>query len=460
VKTMKVAIVIILAMAFFVPQALGQENRNLWSQSNYIQSAKIHYQHVYKKTKLREDMYHCIELIREAADRFGHRPELYYMLGTFYAEINAIDTMVAYFDSVRMFCEDESIEEKYRKNCYKGDDYEEQMSKLRQNYWEEAYNDGVEYLSQYDTASAWLAEAPNEDSAKTLDSLKNLAYKLSKENFETALKLKPEEPRTYDGLAVLLEREENHEDAVKLYKKAIEMMGETPELVRKIAYAYVYIPDWENAITWFEKYLEYEPEDINSLINLSVAYSAVGNNEKWFEYTQKVLELQPDNTQFLFNAGQYWFMKMQETASEMAAVPDSAPNAAEKRKELEARITEYRLNAEKSFEDIISINPEDTDALKRLGIIYLLSQQNQKAATVLEEFVAIDSTDNDALDFLGRAYIKLENTKRAIRPYEMLVSNDPGNADAWERLAELYQYNGMPQKAEEAQAKAEELKNL
>jgi tetratricopeptide (TPR) repeat protein len=457
---MKIAIAVVLMLAFLSPLVMAQGNRDLWSQENYIQSAKIQYKHVYLKTKLREDLYHCIDLIREAADRFGHRPELYFMLGTFYAEIHATDTMVAYFDSAQMFCDDQSIEAKYREKCYQKDKFVENMDKIRQDAWERSYSHGVEFLAQYDTVKSWLAPALTEDSAKVLDSLKTSAYNLALSDFETALLIKPSDPRSYEGLAVLLEREKHYQEAVDLYLKAVNILGENADLVNKIAYAYIYIPDWPKAIEWFEKYLKYEPEDINALINLSVAYSSINDYDKWYEYTTKVLALQPENTQFLFNAGQYWFLKMQEAAAELADIKDTTANAADRRKELDAKITEGRVNAEKYFEEIVRINPQDTDALKRLGIIYLLSQQDQKAATVFEEFVAIDSTDNDVLDFLGRSYVRLENTKAAIRPYEMITVNDPGNGEAWDKLAELYQYNGMPEKAKEARVKAEELKKL
>jgi tetratricopeptide (TPR) repeat protein len=457
---MKIAIATVTVLFLIAPLAMAQGNRDLWSQENYIQSAKIHYQHVYKKTKLKSDLYHCIDLIRDAANRFGHRPELYYMLGTFYAEINATDTMVAYFDSTQTFCDDETIEEKFRKKCYKGDKFIKKMESIRLDAWEKAYNDGVEYLSQYDTVASWIENAPTEDSAKGLDSVKQVAYDLSREAFEMALMVKPKDPRTYDGLAVLLEREKHHQDAVDLYKRAIEMVGENQDIISKIAYAYIYIPEWENAIEWFLKYLEYEPEDVNALINLSVAYSAMDNHEKWYEYTTRVLELQPENTQFLFNAGQYWFMRMQQSADELSQITDSTADAADKRAELEKQIIDCRQSAEKNFENIIEINPEDTDALKRLGIIYLLSQQYDKAVTVLERYVAIDSTDNDVLDYLGRAYINNGDMEGAIKPYEMLVDNDPGNIDAWERLVELYKIMNQTEKAAEAEAKAEELKNL
>ncbi len=443
-KEMKIATVFVLALILIAP-AMAQEQK-CQSLSCFVQSAKIHYQHVYKKTKLREDLYHCIGLLKEASAMFPQRPEVYYMLGTFYAEINAIDTMVALFDSVRIYCDDESIDKEFRRNCYKGDKFIENMEKQRLAKWESEYNDGVEYLADYDTVRAMIDRAPTEDSAKALDSLRGVAFNLAKTSFELALLARPDDSRTYDGLAILLEREEDYPAAINLYKRAIDLLGEDSAMVEKIAYAYIYIPEWENAIEWFEKYLTYAPEDPNALINLSVAYNAINNYDKWYEYTRKVLDIQPDNTQLLFNAGQYWFMQMQDAASQTPV--DSV------------RVGACRDSSAYYFEEIARINPEDTDAIKRLGILYLLSAKPQKAAVVFEEYMAVDSSDTDVLDYLGRAYIMLGETKSAIRPYELLVEQNPGNADAWERLSELYEYNGMPDKAEEAQAKADELKNL
>ncbi len=456
-RFVKIAIALIMIAALAGPVA-AQES-NCQTQQCFVQSAKIHYK-VYKKTKLREDLYHCIGLLKTASSMFPHHPELYYYLGTFYAEINAIDTMVAYFDSTTTYCDDESIDQSQRNNCFKGDKYIEKMKKLREDIWERTYNDGVNYMGQYDTVQAMIGRTQNEDSLKTLDSLKQQAYKLAKESFDLALLAKPADPRTYDALAVLYEREKKYQDAIDVYTKAIGLMGEDSALTSKLAYAYIYIPDWENAIKWFQKYLTYAPDDVNALINMSVAYNALSDYEKWYEYLDRALKLQPENTQLLFNAGQYWFLKMQEANDSLTAITDSTAEAKERRKTFDARVVADRDSAIASFEQVIKINPEDTDALKRLGILYLIATQTEKAAGVFEQYLQIDSTDVSALDYLSRAYIILGKTKEAIPPLEKMVDLDPGNLDAWQRLAEIYEYNGMPDKAKQAQAKVDELKNL
>jgi len=428
------------------------------TQQCFVQSAKIYYK-VYKKTKLREDLYHCIDLLKEASTMFPHRAELYYYLGTFYAEINAVDTMVAYFDSTTAVCDDSVVDKSQKKDC---DKYVKQMDKLREDTWERMYNDGVNYMGQYDTVLAMIDRAPadNQDSIKVLEGLKEQAFNLSKDDFDLAMMARPNDVRTYDALAVLLEREKKYQEAIDVYTKAVDLMGEDSALTSKIAYAYIYEPDWENAITWFEKYLTYAPDDANALINISVAYNATGNYEKWYEYLVKALELQPDNTQLLFNAGQYWFLKMQDANDSINAITDSTAAGKERRKVFDAQVTMARDSAILSFEKVVQINPDDTDALKRLGILYLIAAEPEKAAGAFEKYVAIDSTDVAALDYLSRAYINMSKTKEALVPLEKIVELDPGNLDAWRRLAEIYEYNGMPDKAKQAQAKVDELKNL
>ncbi|MCK5125993.1 MAG: tetratricopeptide repeat protein [candidate division Zixibacteria bacterium] len=465
-RNLKITIVAIMIIVFAAPLLMANDKRDIWSPSTYIQSAKIHYQHVYKKTKKRDDLYHCIDLLKEGADRFGRIPEFYYMLGTFYAEINALDTVVMYFDSVQVMCDDETIDKKYRKNCYKKDKYIKKMANLRQSEWEKAYNYAIENMKTYDQIDEMIAALPpdNTDSIAALQVLSKEAFDEAFGDFTNADLAKPKDSITLEGIAILLQREDRHEDAIGYYKQVLELKGGEEKadtsLISKIAYAYIYIPDWKKSIEWFLKVEKNNPNDINALVNISISYNSIGERDKWFEYTAKVLDLQPDNEQFLFNAGQYWFVKMQDAASRMPA--DTGDDAAgkQKRKEIEALAKEYMEKAADYFNKVIAVNPNDTDALRQLGILNLLGQNPQGAIDALTKYIEVNPNDNDILEFLGRAYILNGDSKGAIKPYEMITENDPGNMAAWERLGELYEYNKMPEKSKAANAKAEELKKL
>lgn len=454
-----VAVIVIAALA--APTVMAQENRALWNKSTYIQSAKIIYQHEYTKQKTREIMYRCIDLLKEADGRYGPDPELSYQLGVYYSGIGLLDTMVMYFNKVETMCADTTIPVKLRGNCFKGDNYISKISGFRQKFWEEAYNDAVNDIVQYDTVEAWIARCANPDSLPHYDSLKAKTVAAGLAAFDLAAMLKPNEPKSYEGKGIFLEREKKYPEAIEEYKKVIKLSGENARDVSKIAYAYISIPDWKNSIIWFERLIDFESErqNVSALVNLSICYNAIGEYDKSYEYTEKILALEPNNAQALYNAGQYWFVKMQQAASDLSLIADSAGMEA-RRKELDAQIIDYRTKSAGHFERIIAVDTTDQDALKRLGLLYLLSQQNDKAVESFTRLNALAPCDIDALDYLGRTYIQMAKFKEAIGTYEKLVECDRGNVDAWERLEELYRYNGMPEKADQAKATAEELRKL
>lgn len=455
-----VAVIVIAALA--APTVMAQENRALWNKSTYVQSAKIIYQQECRKLKTRECIYRAVDLLKEADDRFGRDPELSFMLGTFYSEIGMLDTMVMYFDSVEVMCADTTIPEKMRSSCYKGkDSYVAKIAGFRQKFWEDSYNDAVNNIMQYDTVEAWIARCASPDSLPHYDSLKAKTVAAGLAAFDQAALMKPNEPKSYEGKGIFLEREKKYLEAIEEYKKVIKLSGENARDVSKIAYAYISIPDWKNSIIWFERLVDFESEkqNVSALVNLSICYNAIGEYDKSYEYTEKILALEPNNAQALYNAGQYWFVKMQQAASDLSLIADSAGMEA-KRKELDAQIIDYRTKSAGHFEQIIAVDSTDQDALKRLGLLYLLSQQNDKAVESFTRLNALAPCDIDALDYLGRTYIQMAKFKEAIGTYEKLVECDRGNVESWERLEELYRYNGMPEKADQAKATVEELRKL
>jgi tetratricopeptide (TPR) repeat protein len=474
IRTIAIGIVFCGLLAPAQLFAADDEKMDLWPLSTFLESAKVQYKYVYKKTKSREDLYVAIEYLKEAVKRYPQAPEPFFMMGTFYAEVNILDTMSMMFDSVNTFCADPEVEEKYRKKCDK-EDYPEKIEKLRSKYWEASYNDGVKFLNQYDTCQAMLASAPAGDSAQKVDSLCKLAFHLADDNLRLATLVRPSDPRTYDIRGLLLERENQFEEAAEQYLKALEMYRADIEkfkkdkqmpkdfedrMTQKIAYAYIQIPDWENSVEWFDQVIEQNPEDINAYLNISIALKSLRRFDEAYEYSKKLLEVDPNNETAWFNMGQYWFVKFQDIAGEISQIDDSLPGAEDKRAELMAQREEFAAEAQKSLEKASELNPQDLDVLYLLGLIYLFTQQPDMAAATFEKYAEIDPKNKDVLDFMGRAHIMNKEFEKAIKPYEMLKEIDPGNIDAWEQLIELYKHVGDDAKAKEAEDKVAELKEL
>jgi len=458
VRKFSIILITSFIIAILVPALMAEENEELWSRSTYIQSAKVHYAHVYKKTRLREDLYVCINYIRSAIKKYPNDPELFHMLGTFFVDINVFDTMVTCYDSVGFYCQSESLDKNTKKKCKKMLNH---ISKLRQDRWEKSYNEAVEFITQYDTITARIANVPSDDadSLKKLDSLKTLAYEMAEADFKDAIMLKPKTSSSYEGYGILLERESKYLEAIDCYHQVLDIQSDDVdiaiEFTLRIGNSYGQLSDWDNSIIWYNKHLEYKPDDVFVLSNLSIVYTNMGNHEKLHETTLKILEVEPENTMALSNASQYYFSKMA-----MPQIDDSLPDADKRRKELEKESNEYRNKAEGALLKLISIDSTNTESLRKLGVLYLLNQQNDKAVEILERFIEIEPDNVGVLDYLGRAYIQLGEFAKAIVPYENLVEIDPGNVDVWERLAELYDYIKETDKAKNARAKVVELNKI
>ena len=428
-----------------------------WSRSTYVQSAKIQYQQVYRHTKERKDLYYSIDLLKEAACRFGSDPDLFFMLGTFYAEINCVDTMSAYFDSVEIKCGDSTLAKDKRSNCTKGENYFKKMADLRKNKYEKAINDGNNFVTQFDTLRVLREKNPSEDSAKALDTKKKSALDQAQQCFQQAILANPKDPKTYQAMAMLYRDDKDYPKAIETYRQAMRAGGETSELVGSMAECFILIPQWDSSITWYEKELNINPKDTTALINLSVAYNNIGDFDKWHEYVEKVIALEPGDAQFLEYDGMFWEMKMQSTSSAEADIADTVKGAEEKRAALEKEWNGYADKAVASFEKSIAANPKQTESLKRLGRVCLMREAYAKAAENFEKFIAIDSSNISVFDYLGRAYIFLQKYEPAIRPYEMIIEKEPQNVGAWQHLADLYHFTNKTDKEEKARAKVLEL---
>ncbi|MCX6826565.1 MAG: tetratricopeptide repeat protein [candidate division Zixibacteria bacterium] len=61
---------------------------------------------------------------------------------------------------------------------------------------------------------------------------------------------------------------------------------------------------------------------------------------------------------------------------------------------------------------------------------------------------------------LGEIYIQAQKFAEAIPAYEKAAEIDPGDIRIWEVLKDLYSGSNMPDKAQQAEAKMQELKKL
>ncbi len=92
----------------------------------------------------------------------------------------------------------------------------------------------------------------------------------------------------------------------------------------------------------------------------------------------------------------------------------------------------------------IQANPNDTDALMRLGDAFFQAKQYQTSADWLKRLVAIDSKNIQGLLALGAAYFNLGDSTNAETTWKQVTALEPDNVEAHYDLGFLYLYAEPP----------------
>jgi rhomboid protease GluP len=149
--------------------------------------------------------------------------------------------------------------------------------------------------------------------------------------------------------------------------------------------------------------------------------------------------------------------------------------------------------AEAEFKQVLQLQPDHTNARFQLGLVYLSEKRPEEAKTTFSQLLAQDSNNGEAHygiglaladegknqaaidEFktairlnapysgiyyeMGQSYARLKMYDDAITSYLESQKKDGDDVDLEAALADAYQAKGMTQQAQEARAKAEQLKN-
>lgn len=105
-------------------------------------------------------------------------------------------------------------------------------------------------------------------------------------------------------------------------------------------------------------------------------------------------------------------------------------------------------NAQKAFEKVLALNPENLDAKNALGVLYIqVNNDVMKGVGVLKEVVAKDSNNLQAIFTLGMLSIQSGQLDKAEQRFKKLISLQPFNAEYYYYLAEVYGKTNQKEKA-------------
>jgi cytochrome c-type biogenesis protein CcmH/NrfG len=123
-------------------------------------------------------------------------------------------------------------------------------------------------------------------------------------------------PKDFDSIVELGNLnfdQKNYDDAINLYKKALEIRPEALNVRTDMGTAMFYQNHYDDAIAEFQKTLKSEPNNAQALFNLGVAWLHGKNDSKRaLEYWEKLVETNPNHPQATFVREQIKKLKEQQ----------------------------------------------------------------------------------------------------------------------------------------------------
>lgn len=162
--------------------------------------------------------------------------------------------------------------------------------------------DSKEYKEYYYTIEKYL-----------MDNCGAIKEKISSNELqnEKSVSNKRESLIQYD-LGIAESKKENYEEAIKYYKKAIEIDPNFAFAYDNIGISYRKLGDYNKAIIYYKKSLKIDPNGITPLQNIAVVYQYTKEFEKAIKAYEKLSKIEPENPEVFYGIGHVYVSYLKE----------------------------------------------------------------------------------------------------------------------------------------------------
>lgn len=365
---------------------------------------------------------------------------------------DATKKMVAYFDSLKMCCDNEQIDVKYKKDCNK---FLQTTDSLRAKYWREFYNAGVD---QMNSAVELEKELANTTDSSTISFItQNIASKNDTAIgfFELGIAVDPVDYRTYIGIGNVLDKKKEFEKALEWKRKGLDRAKDRSELLLPVAYGYISLDKYCEAVPFLEEHISKNSTDVSTMYNLSICYNRCEKPDSAVSMYRQILAIDSTHIDAWSSLGRHWF-GLARTAG------DSAKQAGEANRTADYKTWNDKRNA--AFDSaavflkkVYELKPDDLDNVGLYAVVSAVREKYDEAARAFETLTTLEPGDKDHWSQLGDTRWNQKQFDKAVGAYSKVVEIDPSDKAIWERLAFLYKELGNTAKAAEAEKKAASL---
>lgn len=254
------------------------------------------------------------------------------------------------------------------------------------------------------------------------------------EQYEKAIKLNRESPAwIYNNLGEALEQQSKLEEAVNLYKQAIEVGKTTPFTYKKLGDNLLLLGLKEEAekvylqaLEEYLKFLEENPDNTSGLIQLAGVYESFKDFQKAINCYRRVLQLEPLN---MLARARLVRVRLEE-------------------KDLQGAIEEYEEVGE-NYQLPVWVYNQLGEALESISGL-------EKACSLYKQGIKFYPQDADLYFHLGKALSRLEKWDKAIECYQKATAIKPSHWNAYQYLGDAFIKVKQTKEADLAHKLAEE----
>ncbi len=246
----------------------------------------------------------------------------------------------------------------------------------------------------------------------------------------------------YIQRANIYSKKDNHEAAVNLLQKALDLSNDSFDIHSLLGMEYLFMDDFKSAKDNFIKCVNYDEQDYSSLYNVVYCFEFLEDYGGAIVYLNDYLERNPYCEVAWHQLGKQYFSKKMYnealTAYDFAIISDDSFIGAyfEKGKVLE-KLGKY-LDAIENYETTIKIEDPTSHAYLRIGKCYEKLGNNDMAKYYYYQTVHEDPLLDKGWLAITNFYSQKRNYKKALYYINKALNIDGENPSYWKKCASIY----------------------
>ncbi|WP_295982094.1 tetratricopeptide repeat protein [uncultured Algibacter sp.] len=291
-----------------------------------------------------------------------------------------------------------------------------------------------------------------EDKLSEADKLLNELYVINPMNEEI-----------YIQKANIFSKKDNHEQAIDVLKKALELTDDVVDIYSLIGMEYLFLDKYEDAKTYFIKCLESDTNDYSALYNIIYCFEFLNQNDDAISYLNLFLDKSPYCEVAWHQLGkQYCTLKDYNkalTSFDFAIISDDTFVGAylERGKVLE-KLKRYK-DAIENYTITLKLDEPTSFALLRIGICHEKLGNDDLAIQYYDRTVHEDPLLDKGWIAITKFYNKKSDYQRALFFINKAINIDSENVIYWKLYAQINQRLKFYEEAERGYKKTLELGN-